>query len=164
MSDTVTIIEDNDNVARAVFFPQMISSEGVLSRAIFSLRHNESYISVCQMSIESWLDDIRKIPVNDDRQLNGYAVLNVGEVRNQTFMHDEQKVELDVVDKHTDKNKSHAGIVIAFNGEGLKGDKESILKVLPPDTYAQTLLLRVQRRLLKLAYKHYVQMTDMKIE
>ena len=83
MSDTVTIIEDNDNVARAVFFPQMISSEGVLSRAIFSLRHNESYISVCQMSIESWLDDIRKIPVNDDRQLNGYAVLNVGDIRTE---------------------------------------------------------------------------------
>lgn len=155
-TSTTTIIEDKANVARAIFFPQMINDRGLLSRAAFSLRHNESYISVCRMDIDSWLDDMKAIPANTERQLYGYAVLNVGDVRKQSFSHDNHKVELDVVDKHTGKNKSHAGIVVAFDGEGLQGDKNSILKVLPPNTYAQTLLLKVQRRLLKLANKHYI--------
>ena len=41
----------------------------------------EEYISVNRMSVESWFDDIQKIPQRRNRQLYGYAELNVGRVR-----------------------------------------------------------------------------------
>ena len=155
-----TIIEDVSNVARAVFSPQMVNSVGIITRAAFSLRHNESYISVWQMSIDSWLDDIKSIPQSDARKLDGYAVLNVGEIRSQGFLLAEHQVGLDVLDKSTAKNRSHAGIFLSIDGSVLKGDKTIGLKEMPADTYATPLLLTVQGRLLKLAKKHYVKCSE----
>lgn len=149
-------IENNINVARAIFFPQMTDSAGNITRAVFSLRHNETYISVCQMCVGSWMDDMKAIPVNNGRDLVGYTILNVGDIRSQRFSHDGHLVSFDVIDKHTNVNKSHAGIFILLDGNCLKGDKNSMLKPLPENTYAAPLLLRVQSRLLKLARKNYI--------
>ena len=153
------IIDDAVNVARAIFSPQMIDDSGYITRAAFELRHNESYISVCQMNVGSWLDDIKAIPVNKSRTLVGYGILNSGDIRSQSFLHNEHEVVFDVVDQHTDKNKSHAGIVFFLDGAGLRGDKEYIIKDLPADTPAKPLVLRIQSRLLKLARLHYVKWT-----
>ena len=45
-----TSLPSTEIVARAVFSPLMINESGQLLRTAFSLRHNEGYISVCQMS------------------------------------------------------------------------------------------------------------------
>lgn len=157
-SELPSVILDDDKVARAVFSPQMVDAQGNLTRAVFSLRHNESYISVCRMSIDGWLDDINAIPTSADRRLYGYAAMNVGCIRTQSFQYDNRQLTFDVVDKHTAKHKSHAGIVLEVDGVALKGDKTALLKPLPADTSAQPLLLMFQGRLLKLAKKQFVKM------
>lgn len=53
---------DAEHVARAIFLPAMLDSKGNVSLAAFTLRHNEGYSSVARMSVEDWLDDIKKIP------------------------------------------------------------------------------------------------------
>ena len=151
-------IVNGANVARAIFSPQMIDASGNITRAAFSLRHNENYISVCQMNVMSWMDDVKSIPINKYRELVGYAALNVGEVRNQAFQYKKHHVTFDVVDKHTENNKSHAGIFIFLDGEGLKGDRSGLFKPLPANISAPPLQLRVQGRLLQLARQHFVRL------
>lgn len=48
---------DTEFVARAIFLPAMIDSNGNVSLATFTLRHNEGYYSVARMAVENWLDD-----------------------------------------------------------------------------------------------------------
>lgn len=155
-----TMIANDSDVARAVFSPQMVNVTGIITRAAFSLRHNEDYISVCQMNIDSWLDDLKSIPQSNERKMAGYAVLNVGEIRSQGFSLNGHQIGLDVLDKSTTNNRSHAGIFLSIDDLCLKGDKSLVLKVMPADTCATPLLLRVQGRLLKLAKKHYVKWTE----
>ena len=155
MPSVENTISDEINVARAVFAPQMVDEYGMITRAAFSLRHNETYISVCRMDVSTWKQDLEAIPQSTNRMLCGYAVLNVGEIRALNFVHEGHNIAFDVIDKHTDNNKSHAGIVLAFDCSNLKGDKNVLLKPLPKESYAAPLLLRVQSRLLKLAKKNY---------
>ena len=149
-------LDSSENVARAIFSPLMINESGQLLRSAFSLRHNESYISVCQMSKESWLDDVRSIPTNENRVLEGYATLTVADVRKLAFVHQWKTVTFEVFDKSTELNKSHAGITISFDGNELKGDRNLTLKDLPEDVSAPVVLLRAQRRLLNLANRRFV--------
>ncbi|MBQ5453216.1 MAG: hypothetical protein IIT56_09510 [Bacteroidales bacterium] len=79
-------LSDNENVARAVFSPQMISADGSLLLSAFALRvfkdgTKENYISVSRMSADNWMSDIKKIPQYKNRLLYGYAALNVGKIR-----------------------------------------------------------------------------------
>lgn len=76
------MITDAENVARAIFSPRMII-DGELQPAAFRLRAslNEDYLSVMRMAVSSWLNDIMLIPQREDRQLYGYAEMNVGEIR-----------------------------------------------------------------------------------
>ena len=147
MSPVEDTIYDETNVARAVFCPQMVDENGIITRAAFSLRHNESYISVCRMDVSTWKQDMDAIPQGVNRILRGYAVLNVGDIRALNFAHECHNVSFDVIDKHTDNNKSHSEIVLAFDGDNLKGDKNMLLKPLPKDSYAAPLLLMVQSKL-----------------
>ena len=155
----VVVIDNSANVARAIFSPQMIDASGNITRAAFSLRHNENYISVCLMNVMSWMDDVKSIPNNKDRELVGYAVLNAGDIRNQAFQYKKHHVTFDIVDKHSENNKSHAGIFIYLDNEGLKGDRIGFFKPLPANISASPLQLRVQGRLLKLARQHFVRLT-----
>lgn len=86
--------------------------------------------------------------------------LNVGEIRSQGFILSEHQVALDVLDKSTAKSRSHAGIILSIDGLSLRGDKAMGLKIMPEDTCATPLMLRVQGRLLRLARKHYVKWPD----
>jgi len=89
--------------------------------------------------------------------LFGYAVMNVGSVRLLSFSNTNRHVELDVVDKHTDKNLSHAGIVITLDGNFLRGDSKHILKPVPSDVSVEALSMRLQKKLADLAQNGYVQ-------
>ena len=145
---------DSEYVARAIFLPAMLDSNGNVSLAAFSLRHNEDYFSVARMAVEGWLEDIRRIPTSTTRQLGGYCKMGVGDIRGLGFDYDEKnKVAFDVEDKATIANKSHAGIMLMMSEKMLKGDKSAVLKPLPMGVSATGLLMRIQTRLSLLAGK-----------
>lgn len=145
---------DSEYVARAIFLPAMLDSNGNVSLAAFSLRHNEDYFSVARMAVEGWLNDIRRIPTSTMRQLGGYCKMGVGDIRGLGFDYDEKnKVAFDVEDKATIVNKSHAGIMLMMSEKLLKGDKSAVLKPLPMGVSATGLLMRIQTRLSLLAGK-----------
>lgn len=62
----------------------------------------------------------------------------------------------DVEDKSTTTNKSHAGILLLFGENMLKGDKDVVLKPLPTGVSATGLLLMIQSKLSQLAGKSYI--------
>lgn len=121
------------------------------------MRHNESYFSVARMAVSTWLDDIMKIPQSDTRQLGGYCRMNVGTIRSTDLQHSGEKLSFDVVDKSSPTNVSHAGIVVSYAGNQLKGDKKLILKPVPQDMSSSRLMMRIQRQLTKIAQLDYVQ-------
>ena len=148
---------DTENVARAIFLPAMLDSNGNISLAAFSLRHNEGCFSVARMAIEGWLEDMMKIPTSETRQYGGYCKMGVGDIRNLGFTYNEEhKVVFDVKDKATSTNKSHAGITITLGEDTLKGDKTVMLKPLPTGISASGLLMRIQTKLSQLAGKSYI--------
>lgn len=114
------MINNEENVARVIFSPRMIY-QGVLQTEAFRLREHlaESYISVLRMAIPTWEKDVMQIPQRKNRQLYGYAVMNVGKIRDAKF----QQVEFDVIGCNDQIMKSHAGIFITVNGEPLVGGK-----------------------------------------
>ena len=158
MSNPKEHINDTESVARAIFSPSMVDSDGRISKAAFGLRHNENYISVARMSINGWIDDIKNIPENPTRQLVGYGVLEVGEIRGSILSFFEKQIVLDVEDESTERNKSHAGITISYNDEQLQGDKKLSLKPLQPHLPASMLLLKIQSKLANLANKKFVRL------
>ena len=148
---------DAEFVARAIFLPAMLDSNGNVSLAAFTLRHNEGYFSVARMAVEGWLDDIKKIPKTPTRQLGGYCQMGVGDIRSLGFVYEEDnEVAFDVEDKATNTNKSHAGIMLMMSENILKGDKDEVLKPLPTGVSASGLLMRIQTKLSQLASKHFV--------
>ena len=88
---------DTERVARAIFLPAMLDSNGKVSLAAFTLRHNEGYFSVARMAVEGWLDDLKRIPASATRQLGGYCKMGVGDIRNLGFTYNEKdEVAFDV--------------------------------------------------------------------
>jgi hypothetical protein len=114
------MIADTENVARAIFSPRMII-DGELQPEAFGLRAhiNEDDLSVVRTSVTTWLDDIKLIPQGKNRQLYGYAEMNVGEIRNIQL----KNVTYDVAEVSNENVKSHAGIFIQVNRESLVGGK-----------------------------------------
>lgn len=148
---------DTEHVARAIFLPAMLDSNGNVSLAAFTLRHNESYFSVARMAVEGWLNDIKKIPTTPTRLLGGYCKMGVDDIRGLGFAYDEEnEVAFDVEDKATTTNKSHAGIMLIMSEKKLKGDKSVVLKPLPTGVSAPGLLMRIQTKLSQLAGKSYI--------
>lgn len=148
---------DAEHVARAIFLLAMLDSNGNISLAAFTLRHNEGYFSVARMAVEGWQDDMRRIPTSSTRQLGGYCKMGVGDIRNLRFAYNEtDEVVFDVEDKATATNKSHAGIELFLGENTLKGDTTALLKPLPNGVSATGLLMRIQTRLSQLAGKSYI--------
>lgn len=83
--------------------------------------------------------------------------MGVGDIRNLGFTYSEKdEVAFDVEDKSTTTNKSHAGILLLFGENMLKGDKDVVLKPLPTGVSATGLLLMIQSKLSQLAGKSYI--------
>ena len=150
-------LSNKEFVARAIFLPAMLDSNGNVSLAAFKLRHNEGYFSVARMAVGGWMEDIRRIPTSPTRQLGGYCKMGGGGIRALGFAFNKtDNVAFNVEDRATDTNKSHAGIILTFSEKVLKGDKAEVLKPLPTGVSATGLLLRVQTKLSQLAAKNYV--------
>ncbi len=143
------MINNEENVARVIFSPRMVY-KGVLQTEAFRLREHiaESYLSVLRMTIPTWQTDVMLIPQRKNRQLFGYAVMNVGEIREAKF----QQVEYDVMAFNDQEMKSHAGIFITVDGEQLIGGKK--LENIKDNDAQDFLLLLIQRRLVEIARKN----------
>ena len=139
-------IEDSENVARAIFSPKMIY-EGRLLPAAFTLRPQiqEDYLSVARMSIDSWMEDIMRIPQHKNRTLYGYAEMNVGDIRDI----DLPLVSYDVMDCGSPQTPSHAGIFISVSGNPVTGGQH--LDALPVGMSEDYLLLAIRNELVALA-------------
>lgn len=142
------MIADSENVARAIFSPQMII-DGELQPEAFRLRAsiNEDYLSVMRLSIPSWLDDIKHIPQRQNRQIYGYAEMNVGEIRGIRL----KSVTYDVCELPNKNVLSHAGIFINVDGENLIGGK--MPNSVKDGKEQDFLLLAIQRELVDIAQK-----------
>ena len=123
------MIADTEDVARAIFSPKMIVN-GEIQPEAFRLRPSikEDFLSVMRMA-------------------NGFAKLNVGEIRQINLKH----VEYDVRECSSDSIASHAGIFISVNGENLVGGKT--LNTIESDVEQDFLVLAIQRELVDLAQK-----------
>jgi hypothetical protein len=143
------IINNEENVARVIFSPRMVY-KGILQTEAFSLREHiaESYLSVLRMAIPTWQNDVIQIPQRKNRQLYGYAMMNVGEIRDANF----QNVKYDVKVCNNQTMKSHAGIFITVGGEPLIGGKK--LESIDNNVAQDYLLLLIQRRLVEIARKN----------
>lgn len=142
------MIEDKENVARAIFSPKMVIN-GEIQPEAFRLRASisEDCLSVMRMSFPSWIDDIKRIPQRKNRKLYGFAEINVGEIRHIHL----QNVSYDVLECHSESAPSHAGIFISVNGENLIGGK--CMKMTEPDMEQDFLMLAIQRELVDIAQK-----------
>ena len=149
-------VDNAEDVARAIFFPVMVDASGKVTKAAFYLRHNESYFSVARMSVDSWKKDILAIPQNEEHKLIGYAKMNVGAIRGLDLSFFGKQISLDVKSYSSQRNESHAGIVVTYDNATLKGDKVRILKPIPEGTPASMILLKIQNQLAKLADKGLV--------
>lgn len=114
------VVADEEDVARMLFSPLFIC-EGILSQKAFTLEAatNESYISVLRPSISSFNADMEGIR-KDGNTLYGYALLNVGEIKNPQIVFP-KSMKLDVLPRNAGKRKSHAGIFATISGTKVKG-------------------------------------------
>lgn len=157
----MTRIGDQENVARAIFSPQMIGENGELLLAAFALRifkdgTAEDYISVNRMSVATWLDDIRKIPQRRNRRLYGYAELNVGQVHHIELQVNGHEVTFNVFDCSEGSTASHAGINCEIEGRTLKGGSNPFLSALAPNQPESFVMMAVQEELLNIAKNKFV--------
>lgn len=157
----MTRLSDLENVARAIFSPQMIGENGELLLAAFSLRvfkdgTAEDYISVNRMSVESWLDDMRKIPQHRNRRLYGYAELNVGQVHHIYLQVNGHNVTFNVFDCSDMSTVSHAGINFEIEGQTLKGGSNPFLTALVANQPESFVMMAIQEELLNIAKNKFV--------
>lgn len=144
-------ISDKEDVARVIFSPKMIF-KGKLLPAAFELRGQiaEDYLSVLRTNIETWMSDLQKIPSRKNRTTVGYALMNVGEIRELS----NKETIYNVYDKSTPNMKSHAGIVITYNSCQVVGGKP--LNVMDSDLSEDFVRMAIRYRLQKLAQKRLV--------
>lgn len=133
MERTVSMdfVADFEDVARMLFSPLFICN-GVLSQKAFTLEvaSNESYISVLRPSISSFSADMEGIK-KEGNTLYGYALLNVGEIREVRIEYSEP-IRIDVLPRNAGKRNSHAGIFAIVGNTRVKGGM--------PQTVARLLL------------------------
>lgn len=157
----MTRISNSENVARAIFSPQMIGVNGELLLSAFALRvfkngTAEDFISVNRMSVESWFDDILKIPQRRNRQLYGYAELNVGQIRHIELQVNGHPVTYNVYDRSEGSTASHAGISVSVEGQTLKGGGNPFISALAPNQPEDFVMMAIQEELLDIAKNNFV--------
>lgn len=149
------MITNEENVARALFSPRMIL-DGKIIPAAFELREaiSETYLSVLRTTIDTWKDEMMLIPQRKNRRLFGYALMNVGEIRNIKL----RDVVYDVQPYPTETMKSHAGITITYKDQPLQGGRH--IEPLPAGMTEDFLLLAIRSKLTALAQRQLIKITE----
>ena len=135
---TESQIDNSEDVARVLFYPSFFNgnesplySNGVLSPTAFKLQilksgTPESSISVLRTIIESFTHDIAKLSprVSNDYKC-GYALLNVGKVRNIQIP-STHNIEIEILSTASKRLHSHAEILFRIDGQVVTATDEPI--------------------------------------
>lgn len=131
-------VADWEDVARILFSPLFIC-EGVLSQRAFMLEDasGETYISVLRVAMDCFEADMEGIR-HEGNTLYGYAVMNVGKIRNTTVS-GHREIIFDVLPRNAGKRKSHAGIFTTIGNKRIKGGTPQT----PERMLARMMLVRI---------------------
>ena len=108
------------------------------------------------MSVETWFEDIRKIPQRKNRQLYGYAELNVGQIHNIELTVNGHEIMFTVLDCSEGSTASHAGVFAEIEGHTLTGGANPVLTSLTPNLPESFVLMAIQEELLNIAKNNFV--------
>lgn len=106
------------------------------------------------MAVDSWKQDMAKIPTRKNRRIYGYADMIVGDIRAINI----KQVSFDVMAVDNASMTSHAGIFIKAYGEDLVGGKT--VGNLPEGISEDFLRLAIRKRLIELARKNIVSISN----
>lgn len=155
-----SLIDDSETVARILHRDWVV--DGQLQIYAFTLRQNETYISVNRLSVSSFENDVHDFIVAHPAYIYRagsntlsfrLAELNVGDVRKITVELGDSAIDLSVeVESRDSHTKSHAGIFTRIKGQNVKGGmhREVVLdkgKTVP----IEAIQLKVQYALLDLS-------------
>lgn len=155
---SVSAIDSEETVVRILHRDWVVDEE--LQITAFSLRHNETYISVNRPIIDSFGKDIADFLAKHPDYLipnkpSAYAcaALNVGELRGINVVLGQQTLDVVVeVEPRTTHNKSHAGIFTRLAGANIKGGQQKEIHLDEKTTLpVAAIFQKVQHKLLSLA-------------
>ena len=148
-------VADTEDVARILSREWVV--EGVLINAAFTLRPQETYISVNRPAISTFDDDVATFVeahpsffLDEEQKLYRCAVLQVAGIRGIEVGNEETLLNIDVeVEPRDVFTKSHAGIFTRYEDKNLKqGD---VMTAMDREYSADDILLEVRTQLMKLA-------------
>lgn len=161
-------MENNSRqVADSEYVARLLSKgwvcEGNILHLAFTLRDNETYISVNRpvvpsydLDVCSFIEKHSDFYADDKQSLYIRALLNVGEVRSSEIKIDDIKLDIDVdVEPRDLFKKSHAGIFTRHEGMNVKKGDTIYVKAIKKEISSDQVLLKVRSRLLDLAQLEY---------
>ena len=162
----VHTVSDDEKIVRILHRDWIV--DGVLQLNAFTLKLNETYISVNRPVIETFTDDVldfitkhSEYCISDSSTSINLATLITGEVRNLQIELGGQIANVSVEVEPRDKNyQSHAGIFTRFDGKNLKGGQLSEIQVgenvhMP----VLAILQKVQHRLVQMSSLEICELT-----
>ena len=151
-------IDNNETIARILHKEWVV--DGQLQITAFSLRQDESYISVNRPAIDTFINDVSDFvskhadyKISDEGSLAyRQASLDVSAVRNIKVelgqLSADVSVEVEPRDTHY---KSHAGIFTRYGKKNIKGGQESVQDKYNQLMPVRAILQKVQHQLLTLS-------------
>ena len=131
-------IDSTEDEAGVLFYPSFFNvgdsplySEGILSPTAFKLQilksgTPESSISVLRTIIDSFTRDLAKLsPRSSSDYKCGYALLNVGQVRNIQIP-STHNIEIEIISSASNHLPSHAEIVFYMDGKVVTANEDPI--------------------------------------
>ena len=150
------LISDKENVVRLL--SKMWVSQDTILHIAFTLRENETYISVNRPGVDSYAKDVKSfVEAHPDFSIDensGFlgAVLNVGDIRASEITVEGIKLDVNVEVEPREKfTKSHAGIFTRQKGKNVKTGETLYIKSVEKGVSSDEVLLEVRNRLLDLA-------------
>ncbi|MBO5624809.1 MAG: hypothetical protein J5953_03340 [Prevotella sp.] len=157
MNSTSTI-SGNETVVRILHRDWIVDDE--LQISAFSLRQNETYISVNRPIIESFNDDISdflskhtEYLISDEPKAYKRAAMNVEELRSINVLLGQNNLDVAVeVEPRDSHYKSHSGIFTRLSGENIKGGQQKDVLIDEETTLPiSAIYQKVQHKLLSIA-------------
>ncbi len=151
------VVSDKENVAR-ILSPKWVV-DGAILHVAFTLKENETYISVNRPSVESFQEDVYAFVASHpdfsfDEKHSAYlcALLNAGDVRSIVVLVDDKPLNVSVeVEPRDSFTKSHAGVFTRLDSSILKKGASLPIEGLEKEISADDVLLEVRSQLIDMA-------------
>ena len=161
MKRNILQVPDSEHVARLLSKGWIC--DGSILHIAFTLREEETYISVNRPAVSSYDLDVSSFVsnhpdfyANEDKSMYIRAILNVGDVRNSKINVDNVELGIDVeVEPRDTFIKSHAGIFTRHEGVNVKKGDSIFVKAVGKEISSDQVLLKVRSRLLDISKIEY---------